>query len=261
MQLYFREFGHGQPLVILHGLFGSSDNWPGLAQKFAEKFRVLTLDLRNHGRSPHSDEMNYPVMAGDMVEFLDAHNLESANVLGHSLGGKVAMQLALDFPARVEKLVVADKSPRDYAPEHEKIFSALLALDLAKFKTRQQIEDALAPEIPDLAVRRFLLKNLGHNSNGSYFWKINLRGLAENYPRLREVVTGKNPFPKPALFLRGEKSNYVLESDELLIQKLFPRAKIETISGAGHWVHADAPQEFARRVLEFLTADFADDAD
>ncbi|MGH7950361.1 MAG: alpha/beta fold hydrolase [Limisphaerales bacterium] len=252
MQLYFKEFGRGEPLIILHGLFGSSDNWLGLAQKFAVKFHIFVLDLRNHGRSPHSDEMNYSLMAGDVVEFLDGQKIESTNVLGHSLGGKVAMQFALNFPARVKKLIVADMAPRVNPPEQERIFSALLALDLKLFQSRGQIENALAPGIPELSIRQFLLKSLGLDSSGALFWKMNLRSLAQNYPRLCEAVTVGISFTKPALFLRGGKSNYILESDFPLIQKLFTRAKIETIPEARHWLHADAPEEFARRVLEFL---------
>jgi pimeloyl-ACP methyl ester carboxylesterase len=252
MQLHFKELGRGEPLIILHGLFGSSDNFLGIAKNLATRFHVFLLDLRNHGRSPHSDEMDYALMANDVAEFLDSQKLESVNVLGHSLGGKVAMQFALNFPARVKKLVVADMAPRVYAPEYNEIFFALLALDLKSFQTRQQIEDALAPKIPELNLRRFLLKNLGRNSDGQFFWKINLRGLFENYPKLGAAVTAEIPFAKPARFLRGGKSNYILDTDFLLVQKLFPLAKIETISEARHWIHADAPEEFTRRVMNFL---------
>lgn len=253
---------------MLHGLFGSSDNWMGVAAKFAEHFQVFLLDLRNHGLSPHSDEMTWPAMANDVVEFLDAQSLPPAVILGHSLGGKVAMQLALDFPDRVEKLIVVDMAPRANPPEHETIFKALLALDLTQFHSRREMEDALAPNIPDLTLRRFLLKNLKSlappkpddgglaspkpSEGGRPFtWKINLRGLYENYPRLLQAVTGKEPFQKPTLFVRGGKSHYILDSDAPLIHQLFPQAKIETIAQANHWVHADAPDQFVRTVLEF----------
>lgn len=255
MQLYTKEFGRGQPLIILHGLFGSSDNWLGVAPKLAEVFHVFVLDLRNHGQSPHSDEMTYSQMAADVVEFLDARKMKSAMVLGHSLGGKAAMQLALDFPARVEKLIVADMSPRAYSPEYEGYFQALLALDLKKFRSRQQMEEALGPAIPALAVRRFLLKNLGHHSDDTYYWKINLRGLHQNYPRLCEAMASEKSFIKPALFISGGKSDYVLETDKPQIRALFPRAQFETIPDAGHWLQIDAPAEFARVVRTFLTTD------
>lgn len=264
MRLHSRELGQGRPFVLLHGLFGSSDNWMGVAPKFAQHFRVFLVDLRNHGLSPHSDEMTWAAMAGDLAEFFDAHGIERANLLGHSLGGKVAMQFALSFPVRVGKLVVVDMAPRANPPEHDRIFEALLALDLQRYHSRREMEEVLAPSIPDLTLRRFLLKNLksfappthgkGGNDGGSrsFDWKINLRGLFHNYPRLLEAVRIEEPYPKPVLFLRGGKSHYVLDSDAPLIHRFFPQAKIETIARANHWVHADAPEEFVARVLEFL---------
>ncbi|HEX4349676.1 MAG TPA: alpha/beta fold hydrolase [Verrucomicrobiae bacterium] len=252
MQLYFKESGQGQPVILLHGLFGSSDNWHTIAARLAEKFHVFAPDQRNHGQSPHSAEMDYPLMAADVDEFFTARGVESAMVIGHSMGGKTAMQLALQFPQRVHKLVVADIAPRAYAPAHDKIFAALLALDLASFQNRTQMEEALAPEIPGLVLRRFLLKNLGRSPAGGFFWKINLQGLAENYWRLREPVIGAGPFTGPTLFIRGGKSDYVQAEDEPLIREWFPAARIETIAEAGHWLHADKPEEFLRLVLGFL---------
>ena len=252
MQLHFKESGQGRAVVLLHGLLGSSDNWHPIALRLAGQFRVLAVDQRNHGQSPHSDVMNYSLMAGDMDEFMSSRGLATATIIGHSMGGKTAMQFALQFPNRVEKLIVADVAPRAYAPAHEKIFAALLALDLPKFQSRQQIEDALAPEIPDLVLRRFLLKNLGRNSDGGFVWKINLRGIAENYLRLREPVSAPVPFIKPALFIRGGKSNYLNPEDVPQIRELFPQSEIQTIPDAGHWLHADQPEEFVKRVLKFL---------
>jgi pimeloyl-ACP methyl ester carboxylesterase len=254
MRLHFKASGQGRPVILLHGLFGSADNWHSIALRLAEEFQVFALDQRNHGQSPHSDEMNYPLMAADVDQFMAAHGLEKAFVIGHSMGGKTAMQFALQFLQRVEKLVVADMAPRTYAPAHDKIFAALLALDLKSFSTRQEIENALAPEIPNLILRRFLLKNLGRNSTGEFFWKINLRGLAENYLSLGEPISAWTPFAGPALFIRGEKSNYINWADEPLIRELFPRSEIQTIAGAGHWVHADQPEEFLRLVLNFIRA-------
>lgn len=252
MQLFFKESGQGRAVILLHGLFGSLDNWHPIASKLAEQFHVFALDQRNHGQSPHSDAMNYALLAGDVDEFMAAQGLATARVIGHSLGGKVAMQFALQFPHRVEKLVVADMAPRAYEPAHDHIFAALLALDLPAFQTRQQIEDALAPAIPGLALRRFLLKNLGRDMNGKFFWKINLRGLSKNYLKLGEPLSAPAPFTKPALFIRGGKSNYINAGDEPLIRKLFPQAQIRTLAEAGHLIHADRPEEFLRLVLEFL---------
>jgi len=252
MPLHFKQLGHGEPLVLLHGLFGSGDNWFGVAPKLAEKFHVFAPDLRNHGHSPHHAEMDYPLMAADVEKFFAAQKIESAHVIGHSMGGKVAMQFALDFPACVKKLVVVDMAPRAYARTHDKIFAALLALDLASFQTRQQIEDALAPEIPSLNLRRFLLKNLGRDEHGKLVWKMNLRGVAENYSRLGEVLSAQNHFEKPTLFIRGGKSDYISATDESEIRRRFSAAQIQTITAANHWVHADAPEEFLKLVLDFL---------
>jgi pimeloyl-ACP methyl ester carboxylesterase len=273
MQLHFKQLGRGEPLVLLHGLFGQADNWFGVAPKLAEKFHVIALDLRNHGHSPHHPEMDYPLMAADVDKFFAAQKIASAHVIGHSMGGKVAMQFALDFPAHVKKLVVVDMAPRAYQRTHDHIFDALLALDLAQFQMRHQIEDALAPEIPSLDLRRFLLKNLGRDDHGKFFWKMNLRGVAENYSRLGKVVERRtaarrvkdgskaepNPslalrdgFSGPALFIRGGKSDYINAGDELEIWQLFPAAEIQTIAAAKHWVHADAPEEFVRMVLDFI---------
>jgi pimeloyl-ACP methyl ester carboxylesterase len=218
----------------------------------AEHFHVYAVDQRNHGESPHSDEMNYPLMAADVEKFFIARGIQSAFVIGHSMGGKTAMQFALQFPNRVERLVIADMAPRAYAPAHEKIIAALLALDLSKFQAREQIETALEPEIPKLVLRRFLLKNLSRDSTGGFIWKINLRGLSGNYFHLRQPVSALVPFAKPTLFISGGKSNYINDADEPLIRGLFPQSEIKTIAEAGHWVHADKPEEFLRLVLNFL---------
>jgi pimeloyl-ACP methyl ester carboxylesterase len=260
MRLASRQLGlldaPGTPLVMLHGLFGSSDNWLGVGPKIAQNIhgRVYALDLRNHGASPHSEEMSYASMAGDVAEFLNAHQFDRVHLLGHSLGGKVAMHFALTHPARVQKLVIADIAPRPYAPEHMPIFKALLALDLGHFTSRSQIEEALAPEIPDLALRRFLLKNLQSTSPpaSGYKWRIPLAAIFANYHRLCEALTSPKPFNGPVLFLRGGKSPYVTADDTPQIRALFPQAKLETIASANHWIHADAPEDFVRLVSEFL---------
>lgn len=252
MRLHFKAYGGGEPLVLLHGLFGSSDNWLGVLPKLAEKFHVFAVDLRNHGQSPHSAAMSYALMADDLVEFLAERHLPGITVIGHSLGGKVAMQFALSHPDKVQKLVVADMAPRVYEPVHEPILAALLDLDLKSFHTRQEIEEALEPVVPSLVVRRFLLKNLGRDAGGGLYWKMNVPGLAENYSRLGEALTAAAPFEKPALFVRGGRSDYIQAEDEPLIRELFPKAEIQTIAQAAHWVHGDAPDEFVSRVLKFL---------
>ena len=243
---------------MLHGLFGSLDNWLGVAPKLAAAFNVFLVDLRNHGLSPHHQEMNYSVMAGDLAEFFDAQKLERASLIGHSMGGKTAMQFALNFPDRVEKLVVVDISPRASPRSHEEIFKALLALDLRQYQSRTQMEEALAPDIPDLVVRRFLLKSLRtvrstSLAEGSHFeWRIPLDILFKSYSNICEAIPPHAPFPGPALFVRGAQSHYIAENGLPQIRELFPQARIETIAAAGHWVHADAPEEFLQRVMAFL---------
>lgn len=257
MQLHSKELGPAHagalPLVMLHGLFGSSDNWLGVAPKLAQHRRVFLADLRNHGLSPHSDDMNFALMAGDIAEFLDARHVETANFLGHSLGGKVAMQFVLTHQARVDRFIIVDIAPRAYAPEHLPIFKALLALDLTQYHSRSEIETALAPAIPDLTLRRFLLKNL-RNDGTSYKWRIPLPSLFANYSKLCEAIAPATTFDKPTLFLRGGQSPYVSDADNAQIHQLFPQAAIETIATARHWVHADAPEEFVKRVSAFLGA-------
>jgi esterase len=253
MRLHFREYGRGVPLIILHGLFGSLENWQTISRRLAPHFHVLAVDQRNHGHSPHSGEMNYRLMVEDLCEFMHERSLASAHLLGHSMGGKTAMQFALFHPQKVEKLIVADVSPRAYPPAHEMIFDALLGLDVKSFPTRRQIEDALAPAIPEPAVRGFLLKNLARDPQGVFHWKIPLPDIFRNYVSLSAAVEANLPFEKPALFVRGAESAYVREQDAPAIQRLFPCAEIRTLPGAGHWVHADAPDDFVRAALFFLT--------
>jgi esterase len=252
MQLNFQTAGTGPPLLILHGLFGSLDNWAGISRRLASFCQVFTLDLRNHGRSPHSDSFNYDLMAADILEFLQTHSLPRANVLGHSMGGKVAMLFALRHPDQLGKLIVADMAPKAYPPVHREILDALLALDLASFKRRDQIDAALAPDIPQTAVRQFLLKNLATGDDGRLRWKLNLDAITRHYDELTLPIESESPSPGPALFIRGGRSDHVLDSDLDPIRHLFPQARFVTIPEAGHWVHADAPEAFAQAVVDFL---------
>ena len=252
LRLHFREYGQGAPLVILHGLFGSLDNWTAVARELAGAFRVLAVDQRNHGHSPHAAAMDYPLMAADLVEFVRRHSPGGAHVLGHSMGGKTAMQFALQHPGLVRSLVVVDMAPRAGEPEHHSIFDALQALDLAAYQSRKQVEAALAPRIPELAVRKFLVKSLAHDPAGAWHWRFNLPGLCRNYAWLNAAVTAEPPCDKPALFVRGEKSGYLRDDDLPAIRRLFPRAEFRVVPGAGHWVHADAPGIFLQAVRRFL---------
>jgi esterase len=254
MKLHFREFGEGPPLLILHGLLGSLDNWLTQAQKLAAHFEVFVPDHRNHGQSPHADEFDYEAMAGDLLEFVNEHQLGTVHLLGHSMGGKTAMRFAQLHPDRVDKLVVVDMSPREYAPRYGEILAAMQALDLAEFERRDQVEVALATVVPDKNLRQFLLKNLRRDTSGALRWKPNLAALRTNYANVRHSLRHTEKFTGPVLFVRGGRSDYLRDEDIDPIQQLFPRATMATIAAAGHWVHAEAPVEFLRVVTEFLLA-------
>ncbi|MCS6929422.1 MAG: alpha/beta fold hydrolase [Saprospiraceae bacterium] len=252
MKLYYREFGRGTPVVILHGLLGSSDNWQTIAQALAEEHFVITPDLRNHGRSPHVPTHSYPEMAEDLYALLDSLGIYTTSLVGHSMGGKVAMQFALTYPERVDHLVVIDIAPGVGEGKHEHIFEALHALSIEQIRTRQEADVFLQKYIPEAHVRQFLLKNLTRNPDGSFAWKMNLPVLWAHYAYILAPVEGE-PFRKPTLFIRGGQSEYLSEEDLPSIKTLFPRARLETVEGAGHWVHADKPQELLSLLSAFLS--------
>ncbi len=254
MQLHYKKYGEGSPLIILHGLLGASGNWHTLAtHSFGERFATYTVDQRNHGRSPHSEVVGYAAMAEDVCAFMDREDLSSACLLGHSMGGKTAMQVALAYPERVDKLVVVDIAPRAYKASHREILDALQALPLGQYGSRQEIDQALARRISSSPIRQFLLKNLVYDKEaGVYSWQMNLEALDRGYEEINAAVGNGKAFDKPVLFVRGGQSDYITEEDEAGIKKLFPKAEIATVPGAGHWVHAEVPQAFAEVVLAFL---------
>lgn len=252
MKLAYQSYGAGEPLVILHGLFGSRDNWHMLSRKIGEHYHVFAVDQRNHGNSPHDDRFDYPVMADDLRGFIEQHSLHSVNLLGHSMGGKTAMQFALNYPAYLARLIVADIAPRAYPPHHDEIFEAMCALDLTALQTRQEMDQALATHISDKAIRQFIMKNVARDENGAFRWKLNLDAIQQNYDAIAAQVEGGAPFHKPTLFVRGEHSDYVADDDEPQIRALFPEAQIVTLAGAGHWLHAEKPAEFLQIVQDFL---------
>jgi pimeloyl-ACP methyl ester carboxylesterase len=251
LALHYKVYGAGPPLIILHGLFGSSNNWHTLSGQLGEHFLVYAVDQRNHGQSPHSEEFTYGAMAEDLERFLADRGLGRSSILGHSMGGKTAMEFALRFPQKVEKLIVVDIAPRAYGRSHDEILGAMVSLDLASYKSREAIDGALQNRIPDERVRQFILTNLKRLSGGHYVWKINLEVLRAKYDEVTKTQVSVVPFPGPVLFIRGD-SDYIREDDRALISRLFPHATLRSIPGAGHWVHADAPEEFFRVVLEFL---------
>lgn len=254
MKLHYRKIGGRQPLIILHGLFGSSDNWQTLGKKFAENnFLVYLVDLRNHGRTPHSDEHNYKVMSEDILELIHDENISPVSVIGHSMGGKAAMQLALDHPGEISKLVVVDMAPKEYPSYNREIANALLTVDLEKAKTRKDVEKILSEKITGYGSLQLILKGLYWTAANQLDWRFNLKAIHANLKKMNDAITGSNSFDKPALFIRGEKSNYILDEDIPLIKKYFPQAEIITAPASGHWVHADNPQWFLETCQSFLS--------
>jgi esterase len=252
MQLHYKVQGNGPPLIILHGFLGSLDNWRTVSKQLSDAFQVFTIDLRNHGGSPHSDRMSYEAMSDDLHEFANQQKILSFFLLGHSMGGKVAMQFAIDHPEPVARLIVVDIAARVYESSHRPLLKTLCALDLSKYKSFSEIDDALAASIPSRLLRQFVLKNLTRDEKRGFKWKINLRAIAVNYERLTTGITAAERFSKPVLFIRGGRSDYITESDIALIDRIFPAAQVKTIANAGHWVHADAPEEFVTTVRAFL---------
>lgn len=250
MKLFFRESGQGQPLVILHGLFGSSDNWFSHAKTFAPYFKVYLVDQRNHGQSPHSDEFDYKALTIDLEEFIQEHNIENPIILGHSMGGKTAMNYAVKNPDKVNKLIVVDIVPKYYPVHHDQILDGLESIDLKAIQSRQEADQALSKYVPEPDVRQFLLKNLSRNENG-FEWKINIPGIDRNIEAIGQGMQYEGKYEGPSLFIKGAKSNYYKSGDEEAIKKIFPKADIQTID-TGHWVQAENPQEFAKLVLTFL---------
>jgi esterase len=267
IQLNYKEFGQGEPVVILHGLFGTLDNWQTIAKQLGETHLVYILDLRNHGKSPHTEGvMNYHILAEDVALFMQQNWIHSATIIGHSMGGKVAMQMSMDYPDLVEKLIVVDIAPKKYKGGHEEIFDALLNLDLSKLTDRKVAEVYLMDKLKnDVGTVQFLLKNLSRRTDnvdvgnpvnsgkgGGFEWKMNLSVLHRDYHILMDTFEVTDTFDKDTLFIRGGNSNYIRDADFETIKSIFPKAKLETVEGAGHWVHAEKPKELLEKLLEFL---------
>ncbi|MFY0600375.1 MAG: alpha/beta fold hydrolase [Cyclobacteriaceae bacterium] len=252
MKLHFRKLGEGDPLIILHGLFGSGDNWQTLGKGFAENHGVYLIDQRNHGNSPHSDEFNYDLLSEDLKGFLDDQGIDKASIIGHSMGGKVAMTFAASYPDMVEKLVVVDIGPKQYPPHHENVFNGFKAVDLNTIGSRKEAENQLATSITDFGVRQFILKNLSRDTENNFRWKINLESLERNALEVGRALDHSDQFDGETLFIGGAKSGYIKPEDHDLISTHFSKSKIEMIEGAGHWVHAEKPKELFELIVDFL---------
>jgi pimeloyl-ACP methyl ester carboxylesterase len=257
MKLFYRQFGEGQPVIILHGIFGISDNWVTIGRRLAEKFEVFILDQRNHGQSPHSDTFNYYSMVEDLYEFIVDRQLTNPILIGHSMGGKVAMHFALEHPHRVDKLIVVDMSVRAYPArqQHMEILNTMLSVDFDSIKSREEVEKIIISEIKSSKVSQFILKNLYRIGKARLAWRPNVEDIYNNIENVFEGIDLPYSSGVPALFVRGGDSDYVPDEDFDLILKKFPNAQFETIKNAGHWVHADAPDELCMEFSKFLAKD------
>lgn len=260
IELHHRISGEGEPLILLHGLFGSLDNLGVIARGLQDNWQIHALDLRNHGKSPHVETMTYSEMADDVLAYMDAQGLEKAAILGHSMGGKVAMQLALKAPERIAGIIVADISPVSYQPRHDHVLEGLKALDTSALRSRQDADRALSQYVDEAGVRQFLLKNLApvsadekDGSGASYRWRLNLPVIDRNYAELSRAPEGDGPYEGPVLFIKGADSAYIQTKHRDTIMGLFPNADLRIIEGTGHWLHAEKPDTFVALCRRFLT--------
>lgn len=250
MKLHYRELGEGKPLIILHGLFGFSDNWQSHAKKLADYYRVILVDLRNHGHSPWSDEFSYDIMAQDVLELIQELNLQDVILVGHSMGGKVAMRLAQLDESVLEKLVVVDMGIKQYPMHHEHIIAGIRAIDIDNISARREAEAVLDKYIESYGIKQFLLKNIYWKEKGKLAWRMNIDVLEREMPEILKALP-EGQVHVPTLFMRGELSNYVLDDDIPNIEHQFIDSEVVTISGAGHWLHAEAPEEFINELLSY----------
>jgi esterase len=255
MQLYFKKYGEsGKPILILHGLFGMSDNWHSMAKRLAENHLVYAIDLRNHGQSPHSNQMSFSLMADDIWELSQLEKLNDFILIGHSMGGKVAMMFAYKYTNFVKKLLVVDIAPKAYQKTHRKYFEALKNMNFYA-SSRSEIEKDLELNISDKGEILFLLKNLVRDDQGHFKLKLNLEAIENNYSNIIGSINQdwhRHQIETPTLFMKGENSGYITSEDEDLIHQQFSNVKIIEIKNAGHWIHADNPDDFYSKTIEFI---------
>jgi pimeloyl-ACP methyl ester carboxylesterase len=252
MKLYCRQMGSGNPVVIIHGIFGMSDNWLTIAKQLATTHHCYILDMRNHGRSPHSHDLTYDDMVEDVYEFLTDFRLRTASFIGHSMGGMVAMKFAFEYSHRVEKLVIVDIAPRSYPPLHQNILEGLKSIPIDKINVRSEANEILKKYVVSNKTRQFLLKNLYRKDDNTYAWRVNLDALSNHTSDIELGISQDFIYEKPTLFIRGGKSDYILPEDEQQIMTLFPNATIIEIPNASHWVHAERPDDFLKVLENFL---------
>jgi pimeloyl-ACP methyl ester carboxylesterase len=268
MVLFFRKLGSGEPVIILHGLYGSADNWYSIGRQLANSYLVYLVDQRNHGNSPHHPEHNYDLLSRDLDEFMQLHQISKAVIMGHSMGGKTALAFGMKYPEKVKKMIIIDISPMAYSMEsgadeansHRKIIHSLLQLDVDHLINRGDADRQLRESIPSPAIRQFLLKNLKRTRDGKFKMALNVKVLAENMPAIfdgiiHENISDPRTIPQfPLLFIKGERSGYIGPGDEEAIRHYFPWSGLKVISGSGHWVHAEQPEALLKVVDHFIRA-------
>ncbi|NNK11752.1 MAG: alpha/beta fold hydrolase [Flavobacteriaceae bacterium] len=253
--LHSNILGEGEPFLILHGFLGMSDNWKTLGSQYAERgYEVHLVDQRNHGKSFWSEDFDYTLLAEDLKHYMDHHQIAEATILGHSMGGKTAMQFACSYPDRVSALIVADISPKYYPPHHQYIIDALTALPIDEISSRSKADFLLAEHLHDWGIRQFLLKSLHWVEKGRLAFRFNLNVLATKMEEIGDSISGTDSFKGPTLFLRGSRSEYITEQDLPMIKQHFPSASLETVADSGHWLHAENPGEFLKLSLLFLNS-------
>ena len=254
MKLHSNIIGEGKPFIILHGFLGMGDNWKTLAKKYNELgYQVHLVDQRNHGRSPHSEEFSYTHLSDDLKEYCDTSNLQDIILLGHSMGGKTAMEFACSYPSLIKKLIIADIAPKYYAPHHQTILKSLQSLDFTTITSRSDAENTIKEYIKDAGTRLFLLKNLYRIEKTSFGLRINLKTLSEKVNEIGKALNDNAIFNGESLFIRGANSDYILDSDWKQITTHFPKATLQTVSNASHWLHAENPVDFFNYTSQFLT--------
>ncbi len=263
MKLHFRKYGEGKPLIILHGLFGSADNWNSLVKEYSNHFCVYVIDLRNHGLSPHEEQFNYAVMSADLLEFFSSENIVRSSIIGHSMGGKVLMEFLSSNASKVDHAIIVDISPKYYPPHHQKVLEALNSVSLEEMSSRKSVEEVISPILNDMATTQFLLKNiywLDVEEEGAtksrLAWRFNLKDISRQIDEVGKASPKSDiTMNVKVLFIAGEKSNYINEEDQQLIKEYYPQSEICYIVNAGHWVQAEQPKLFYEATMKFLMSD------
>ncbi len=256
MKLHSESIGDGPDVIFLHGLFGAGDNWKSIARGLQDDFRLHLIDLPNHGRSPWTEDPSLENLAESVFDWAESTGLDTFQLLGHSMGGKIAMQMALNNPDDIHQLVVVDIAPKYYAPHHQAIFKALNEVNFEEASDRKAVDAAMSDLVTDDGIRQFLLKSL-HKKEGTLAWRFNVPVLESRYEAVAKAPSKQEAYEKPTLFIKGMNSNYITSEDQETILDHFPNAKAKIIEGAGHWPHAEKPVAFTRILKDFLTKELS----